>query len=133
MWRQWWVVEAGTEDEAKAVISEQLDRWMTPEQPRPSVRDVRFYTGPDDFELSGQFLVDMAQIPGVEAKTAREDLARRVAYVKLRGTGIPPRAGWVVVSRDGPHSPYPADWLWPRGPRWVVTVTWPGELPHPRV
>lgn len=128
-WVQWWVVPAATDDEAGAHVRELLDHWTPATAAMPTVTAIRFYQGPDELAITEQYLEEVAQIRDVAASTPRETLARRFAVLYQRALGIPPRPGWVTVGNDGPRSPRPVDWTRSPGPRWVVTVTWPGEVP----
>lgn len=128
-WVQWWVVPAPTEEAAGDRVRTLLDRWKPATAAMPTVTGIRFYQGPDELAIADQYLEEVAQIRDVTAKTPRETLARRFAVLYQRALGIPPRPGWVAVGQEGPRSPRPVDWTRSPGPRWVVTVTWPGEPP----
>jgi len=130
VWEQHWVVPAPTAEAAAAGAAAALRRWTPAEAAPAELGDVRFYQGPDDVELSNQYLEDVAEIQNVVANTPREQLAQQFARVRQRGLGIPPRPGWVVLDDDGPRSPRPLDWSRRRGPMWVVQVVWPGEVPE---
>lgn len=90
---------------------------------------VRFYTGPDDVLLAEQYYAELRQIQTVVEESPQADWLSRFARLQQRGIGIPPRPGWVVLSREGPRSPRPLDWMGSHPPRWVVEVVWPGESP----
>ena len=130
MWQQRWVVPAATESEAIERVGAVLERWTPMSAPPAHVGAVRILTGPDETGFADQFLEEMAEVREIAANTPRETLARRIAYLRHRGLGIPPRAGWVVVTSDGPRSPRPPDWTRGGGARWVVEVEWPGDPPE---
>jgi hypothetical protein len=129
MWTQWWVVQETDEAVARRRVEEALARWTPVEADAATVGQSRIMTGPDELSLPEQYLEEVAEIRDIVAKTPRETLARRFAYLRQRALGIPPRPGWVVLTEDGPRSPRPTDWTRGGGVRWVVEVIWPGEPP----
>ena len=134
VWTQNWVVGAGAAPDAREAVVQLLARWTPDGQEAAAVGEVRALTGPDELALGDQYVEELRDIRELAAKTPRESLAHRFALLRQRPLGIPPRPGWVVAGGDGPRSPRPLDWTGRHGPRWVVTVEWPGsppELPGP--
>jgi hypothetical protein len=130
MWTQWWVSVGADEDAARAKVVSALRRWKPTEAGEPTVGAVRILTGPDEAQFTEAYLQEVEEIRDLVAKTPRETLARRFAYLRHRALGIPPRPGWVVLGEGGPRSPRPADWIRGGVPRWVVEVQWPGDPPQ---
>lgn len=129
MWQQWWVVQATEAAAARKRVEDALARWTPVEAGTAEVGQIRIMTGPDELNLPEQYLDEVEEIRDIVAKTPRETLARRFAYLRHRALGIPPRPGWVVLTEEGPRSPRPTDWTRGGGVRWVVEVKWPGDPP----
>lgn len=130
MWTQWWIVDAKSSDQAIERVKELVIRWTPKESEFPAVTDARYYTGPDDLAVAEQYAQELADIHRVVSESPRHELVRRFSLLNQRSQGIPPRPGWVMTDAHGPRSPRPVDWSDRKGPRWVVTVKWPGDPPN---
>ncbi|MCL5064511.1 MAG: hypothetical protein M1600_05485 [Firmicutes bacterium] len=131
MWQQYWIIESPENEAAQAICRRVLDRWAPQSLEGVSVSACRFYAGKDDLAVGNQYWQEFRDIQAVVAESPREDWRQRFAELGQRGLGIPPREGFVVVDEDQPRSPRPKDWAKPHGPRWIVTVDWPGDPPQP--
>ncbi len=130
MWTQFWIVESTEAEAAESICRTVLDHWAPPTQDAVAIGPSRFYAGKDDLAVGDQYWQDFRDIQAVVQESPREDWRQRFAELGQRGLGIPPREGFVVVDADRPRSPRPTDWAKPHGPRWIVTVEWPGDPPH---
>lgn len=129
MWSQWWIVDAPDEATAVDRVRTSLGRWSPQEASTPSTGSVRFYVGTDDLALSEAFVTELQEIHQEVARSHRQEIAARFWTLAQRPLGIPPRAGWVMLDHETPRSPRPIDWSRGHGPRWIVTVDWPGDPP----
>lgn len=129
LWEQFWIVESPEQEAAEAFCRDVLERWSPKTSGEVLVGPSRFYSGRDDLALGEQYWQEFSDIQAVVKETPREDWRHRFAELGQRGLGIPPHEGFVVVEDDFPRSPRPKDWSKPHGPRWIVTVHWPGDPP----
>ncbi len=129
MWVQSWVVTAANEETATNNVKAALRDWTPQEQEAAEVTGVRIYRGPDDLAISEAIAQALAEIRQTVVQGHRQELSRRLHSLAQRPIGIPPMQGWVVLDGTVPRSPRPLDLRGTRGPRWVVTVSWPGDVP----
>lgn len=129
MWSQSWVVTAPDSDAAVEKVQLALKEWTPPDQPPASIGDARIYRGPDDLSVTEAVSKALADIRQTVSQSHRRELSRRLHQLSQRPIGIPPAEGWVVLDGPIPRSPRPLDVRPGGGPRWVISVSWPGEVP----
>lgn len=129
MWHQFWVASALDEELARRQVQAAINEWTPDHQEAPQIESVRIYRGPDDLALAEEIAQDLSAIRQTVAQSHRQELSRRLASLRHRPIGIPPKEGWVVLDGTTPRSPRPLDCRGQSMPRWVVTVAWPGTVP----
>lgn len=129
MWEQSWIVSANSEHEAHQQVQDALASWAPKEAGIPSIGPVRLYRGPDDLAVADAIAEDLAAIRQTVAQSHRQELSRRLQHLTHRALGIPPKPGFVVLDQGTPRSPRPGDLRAGNGLRWLVSVSWPGDVP----
>ncbi len=129
MWEQSWIVAAKSDQQARQQVEDALYSWAPKEAGPPSVGPVRLYRGPDDLAVADAIAEDLAAIRQTVAQSHRQELSRRLQHLAHRALGIPPKPGFVVLDQGTPRSPRPGDLGAGPGLRWLVVVTWPGDVP----
>lgn len=129
MWEQSWIVSAPSEQEAQQQVENALATWAPTDSGSPAVGPVRLYRGPDDLAVADAIAEDLAAIRQTVAQSHRQELSRRLQHLTHRAVGIPPKPGFVILDQTTPRSPRPGDLRAGSKLRWVVLVTWPGDVP----